>query len=604
MFSFGSRAQGTIEYLVVIAIVVVISLVVVGIVFTTNSSGDTAIKSAELRNSVGVIGFAEPVVDGGGDGLIGVSNNTGEAISISKISVAGVEKVFSESLPIGSNKLFYLTDLGSACNCSVVGANKICEVVVTYVSGYGLEKTETREVVFSCVGDAVAKSATVVGLTAVCGSSAQSYSWSATDFSGSFCSVGDVNVTPSFPVQGASVSWGCLGTDLNVTCSASRGSQAVVGLCGDANQTYAYDITSFGSDTFCTTGDENVTPSFPAQGASVSWKCVADTNAECAADRNSAPSTEPIASFAKGSSAGSSSGGANSVFVDSSGNIYVTGGFSSGGHVTFGNNISVSSGSQDLFDFFVVKYGSDGNALWAKSPLGQTTEVIASSEATHVSVDSSGNVYVTGNFDANSLGFGNDVNLTNQGGHDFFVVKYDSSGVAQWAKGPGVGATQADYGQSVSVDATGNVYLAGLFFSDELGFGNDVNLTNKSSATYYADFFVVKYNSGGVVQWAQGPADGAGAFTEQAASVFVDSGGNIYLAGDFYTTSSVGFGNGVSLPWRGSEDFFVVKYGSDGNALWAQGAATGSGNGAEYGYSAFVDVGGNVYLAGSFQSTT
>ncbi|MFA6269169.1 MAG: hypothetical protein WC652_05105, partial [archaeon] len=83
MFISNSPGQGTIEYLVVIAIVVVISLVVVGIVFTTNSSGDTAIKSAELRNSVGVIGFAEPVVDGSGDGLIGVSNNTGEAISIS-----------------------------------------------------------------------------------------------------------------------------------------------------------------------------------------------------------------------------------------------------------------------------------------------------------------------------------------------------------------------------------------------------------------------------------------------------------------------------------------------------------------------------------------
>ncbi|MFA6269170.1 MAG: hypothetical protein WC652_05110, partial [archaeon] len=678
-------------------------------------------------------------------------------------------------------------DLSSACDCSAVGTQKICEVVVTYVSGYGLEKTETREVVFSCVGDAVAKSATVVGLTAVCGSSAQSYSWSATDFSGSFCSVGDANESSSFPVQGASVTWKCLGSDLNVTCSASRGTQAVAGLCGTANQAYAYNITSFGSDSFCSAGDSNATPSFPAQGASVSWKCVgSDTNANCLASRDAVPaglsmgsttisgfttygayfngtgtlvggtvsgsdinqdscfftdnngstwsagawSTDhcvktsysttnglskifnfkisnnsgtivygtqtseytydsvapvttygsscgndwnssaqtitlscadsgsgcksngiryrvdsgawttystaisltidgnhkleydsndnvnnqevtktsycairriPVASFAQGTGAGTGTGSdyGNSVYVDLSGNIYLAGTFSSTS-LDFGNNVSLTNRSIGQNDFFVVKYDSSGVAQWAKGPAFG----IGQEDSQSVFVDSSGNVYLTGAFTSDAFGFGNDINLTKRGTYNFFVVKYNSSGVAQWAQGP-VNNTSEGYhswGRSVHVDSSGNVYLAGYFNLPLISFGNDINLSGPG-------YFIVKYNSSGVAQWATGAASGV--TQDSVGSIFVDSSGNIYLTGYFLSSAfdqDLDFGNNVIIYNKTDNyaysDFFVVKYNSSGVAQWARNPSSVTGTSGLEAHSVFVDSTGNVYVGGIFYSST
>lgn len=47
----------------------------------------------------------------------------------------------------------------------------------------------------------------------------------------------------------------------------------VAGVCGTANKTYDSTATSYGADTYCSTGSPSSSPSFPAAGASVTWSC-------------------------------------------------------------------------------------------------------------------------------------------------------------------------------------------------------------------------------------------------------------------------------------------------------------------------------------------
>ena len=92
------------------------------------------------------------------------------------------------------------------------------------------------------------------------------------------------------------------------------------------------------------------------------------------------------------------------VAVDSSDNIYVTG-------WTRGKLDTYSGGD----DTFLVKYNSSGTKQWTRQFGAPSGDI-----GIGVAVDSSGNIYVTGNTDG-----GLDGN-TNSGKTDIFLVKYNS----------------------------------------------------------------------------------------------------------------------------------------------------------------------------------
>ena len=101
-----------------------------------------------------------------------------------------------------------------------------------------------------------------------------------------------------------------------------------------------------------------------------------------------------------------------------------------------------------------------------------------------VTVDSSGNIYVTG------YTYGGLDNNTNSGNTDIFLVKYNSSGVKQWTKQ--LGTSQKDEGRGVTVDSSDNIYVTG---STRGGLDDNTNMSGTSW-----DIFLVKYNSSGVKQ--------------------------------------------------------------------------------------------------------
>jgi hypothetical protein len=156
-----SKAQGTIEYLVIIAVVVVVGLVVVGLLMSMAGSGaGVAITSSEIGGKIGVggISFIDAVVDNDGNGLITLSNNSGGVLTITRLSVDGFDSNYSDTLlGQGDEKTFALSAVGSDCSCvGFEGKTKTCEVVIYAESEYGLEKQFATSVSVDCVGEAVA----------------------------------------------------------------------------------------------------------------------------------------------------------------------------------------------------------------------------------------------------------------------------------------------------------------------------------------------------------------------------------------------------------------------------------------------------------------
>lgn len=160
----------------------------------------------------------------------------------------------------------------------------------------------------------------------------------------------------------------------------------------------------------------------------------------------------------------------------------------------------------------------------------------------------------------------------------------------QWARG--VGGTSNDNGKSVSVDNTGNIYVAGDFTSPTIVFGS-TTLTNTGSA----DVFLVKYDAGGNVLWA---TSATGSSFNYAYGVTTDCGpGNVIITGAF--GGSITFGAFTLTAAAGGADIFVVQYDAAGNVMWAK-SATGASD--DFAYSVATDYGCNVYITGYFNSPT
>jgi uncharacterized delta-60 repeat protein len=233
---------------------------------------------------------------------------------------------------------------------------------------------------------------------------------------------------------------------------------------------------------------------------------------------------------------------ANSIAVDGSGNVYVTG---------------FSAGSGTSNDYATIKYNSSGTELWVSRYDGPAH---SNDQAKSLVIDASGNVYVTGWSFATGTNF------------DYATIKYNSSGVEQWVQrynGPGY---YYDFAAAIAVDASGNVYVTGGSYGPESDF----------------DYATIKYNSSGFQQWVQryiGPASG----DDKATSLKIDASGNVYVTG--WSESSLS-----------SLDYVSIKYKPTGVQLW-EARYNGIGNSEDMANSIAIDVSGNVYVTGSSYGT-
>jgi hypothetical protein len=272
------------------------------------------------------------------------------------------------------------------------------------------------------------------------------------------------------------------------------------------------------------------------------------------------------------------------IAVDTAGNVYVTGGFQSS-HMNFGSMTLLNSSTSGSYqDIFIAKYDANGNLLWAKKAGNNAY----SDAARSITVDPSGNAYITGTFGGTAITF-DSYTITN----NYFLTKYDTNGNVIWAKGA---ATNWANAYSNSIDGNGNVYVTGMFYATTLVFDNDT-LHNDTIGT--ADMFVVKYDSSGTVLWAK---RAGGHRPDSPYCIYADSSGNAFVCGGSYSPS-FNFGNGSFINTDnsgGTQDVFLLKFDAAGNELWVQNAG---GTHHDQGLSVATDFAGDIYLTGFFSSS-
>jgi uncharacterized delta-60 repeat protein len=179
---------------------------------------------------------------------------------------------------------------------------------------------------------------------------------------------------------------------------------------------------------------------------------------------------------------------ANSIDIDSEGNVYVTGG---------------SWGSGTSGDFATIKYNSVGTQLWVARYNGTGN----SGDGGHaIAIDIEENVYVTG------TSWGTSTHS------DYATIKYDSAGVEQWVSSySGLINDYYDAAYSIALDVEGNAYVTG---------GSDFF----SQWYIHEDYATIKYNPEGIEQWViryNGPSDN----TDEAGCIAIDAQDGVYVTG-------------------------------------------------------------------------
>ena len=153
-------AQGTIEYLVIIAVVVVIALVVVGLLNSQLGAGSNiAVASSEIGNKTGIGGISvvDAVASGDANGLLVLKNTGPETLTINKINVDGVDHNYSAPIAMGGQTGFRLQGIVS-CD----GTNQTYTVKIYYTSASGLDKSADFETItVDCTGTVVSSGSVV-----------------------------------------------------------------------------------------------------------------------------------------------------------------------------------------------------------------------------------------------------------------------------------------------------------------------------------------------------------------------------------------------------------------------------------------------------------
>jgi len=172
-----------------------------------------------------------------------------------------------------------------------------------------------------------------------------------------------------------------------------------------------------------------------------------------------------------------------SLASDAFGNIFVTGTVTS--DTVYFDSIILSNQAAGYYDMIFAKYDSAGNVLWAKKAGGYGSDYAYS-----VVSDASGNAYVCGYFDSDTMFFDStNYALINQNYYsDLFMVKYDGSGNIDWVKSTGGIYQPSSFGygqQGIAAGVSGDIYTVGCFIYDSLAFDADTLFLNGNFTNSY-----------------------------------------------------------------------------------------------------------------------
>jgi len=282
---------------------------------------------------------------------------------------------------------------------------------------------------------------------------------------------------------------------------------------------------------------------------------------------------------------------ANSICVDSGGNVYVTGSTSS---PDFPLVESYNDTYGGVFDCFILKLNSTGNGLLYATYIGGSAEDRGQS----ISVDSQNNVYVTGYTESIDFPLVNPIDSLQESG-EAFVLKLSSDG-SSLVYSTLLGGSDTDYPRALALSSTNEVYITGSTSSPDFPTVSAYDDSFNGGVEFFGgDCFVTKLESDGSSLLFSTYVGGGQ--IDQGRSIRVDSSGNAYVVGytnstDFPTQSAYD-----STYNGGSYDVFAFKLAVDGASL-SYSTFVG-GMSSDMAYSLAIDSSNNIYVTGTTASS-
>jgi hypothetical protein len=252
--------------------------------------------------------------------------------------------------------------------------------------------------------------------------------------------------------------------------------------------------------------------------------------------------------------------------------------------------------SAGSIDVFFAKYDAAGNYLFAKKIGGTSGELVHG-----IALDASGNIFITGDY-SGTADFDPGaaaVNLTTTGSNEIYIAKYDAAGNYVFAKS--IGGTQSDRGTGIAIDAAGNIYATG-YFRNTADFNPGAGTANLVAPSGLENTYLLSLDNSGNYRSAGAlGVYGFDSYYEYARSVTTDAAGNVYVAGAFGGTVDFDPGAGTAnLTSLSGNDLYFAKYDASGNYVFAK---RFGGTSFDELYDVTVDASGNIYLAGYFEGT-
>lgn len=287
----------------------------------------------------------------------------------------------------------------------------------------------------------------------------------------------------------------------------------------------------------------------------------------------------------------------NAVTTDQSGNVYMA------GETTSTTNIATSGAHQTFLtpnaiggDVYIAKFNSIGQLQWGTYFGGAGDD-----ECYAIAVNTTGDIYIGG--------------ITNTGGTrglassfvtpgafqttyggaalDGFLAKFTSGGFPQWVTYYG-GEKGYDYVQSLALDPSGNIFIAGTTDSNS---GIASVGSHQVTLAGDRDCFIAKFTSSGQRLW--GTYFG-GTGREAGNRIVVDGSGAVYLAGSTNSATGIATTGAQQTSLGGGNDAFLAKFDGGGSLVFC---TYYGGSNPDWGNAVQIEANGNILLAGSTRST-
>jgi hypothetical protein len=265
---------------------------------------------------------------------------------------------------------------------------------------------------------------------------------------------------------------------------------------------------------------------------------------------------------------GSNEDKALSLAIDKSNNIYITGVTkSTSGIASTGAHQTVYGGG--VWDVLLAKFDNNGNRLWSTYYGGSDQE-----SGADIALDKDDNVYLTGaGLSNNAMTTTGAYQTANMGNSDLYIAKFSSQGSLLW--GTYYGSTGTDLGESLYIDQSGYIYVAGVSNSTSgLTLKDPIQATNDGSG----NALIAKFNQTGDLVWS---TFYGGSGEDHATRIIKGPSTDLYILG--YTSSNGGVSTNGAYQTNyggGLHDAFLLKLSDCSISTALSGTASACSNSA------------------------